>query len=177
MMEFLSILTGTTKTLSALATLYKGCVALNSRFLVKKIEKFSEKPFDEEIVRGFVEGIEINRWEEIQDLVIHQLTQAESVVKAIYERNLVEALLMRKISDAEFWKMNFVLLHLYTFDVGYLIKFYDGNDCPESMKETFAFYSLLHASGPHYVGNGTLSLGSAYRITDFGKKFIEAIRE
>lgn len=176
-MEFLSILTGTTKTLSALATLYKGCVALNSRFLVKKIEKFSEKPFDEEIVRNFVKGIDVNRWEEIQDLVIHQLTQAESIIKAIYERNLVEALLTKKISDAEFWKMNFVLQHLYTFDVGDLIKFYDGDDCPVPMKETFAFYSLLRASGPHYVGNGTLSLGSAYRITDFGKKFIEAIRE
>ena len=36
-MEFLSVLIGSTKTLSALASLYKGCVAVNSRFLVKKI--------------------------------------------------------------------------------------------------------------------------------------------
>ena len=38
--------------------------------------------------------------------VIHQLTQAESVVKACYERNLVEALLTRKITDADFGRMN-----------------------------------------------------------------------
>ena len=42
-MEFLSIIAGTTKTLSVLASLYKGCVAINNHFLVKKIEKFSEK--------------------------------------------------------------------------------------------------------------------------------------
>lgn len=175
-MEFLSIITGTTKTLSALASLYKGCLAVNSRFLVKKIEKFSEKPFDEEVVKKFVEGIDINRWEGIQDLVIHQLTQAESVIKALYERNLVEVLLTKKISDAEFWKMNFVLLHLYTFDIGELIKLNDGGNCPEQMKKAFSFYGLLDDSGPHDEGEGTLSLSSVYTINDFGKKFVESIR-
>lgn len=175
-MEFLSIITGTTKTLSALATLYKGCLAVNSRFLVKKIEKFSEKPFDEDVVKNFVEGIDINRWEEIQDLVIHQLTQAESVIKALYERNLVEALLTKKISDAEFWKMNFVLQHLYTFDIGELIKLNAGGNCPEQMKKAFSFYGLLDDSGPHDEGEGNLSLSSVYTINDFGKKFVESIR-
>ena len=175
-MEFLSIITGTTKTLSALASLYKGGLAVNSRFLVKKIEKFSEKPFDEEVVKKFVEGIDINRWEGIQDLVIHQLTQAESVTKALYERNLVEVLLTKKISDAEFWKMNFVLLHLYTFVIGELIKLNDGGNCPEQMKKAFSFYGLLDDSGPHDEGEGTLSLSSVYTINDFGKKFVESIR-
>lgn len=176
-MELLSILRGTTKTLSALATLYNGCLAVNSRFLVKKIEKFSEKPFDEEVVRNFVEGIDINRWEEIQDLVIHQLTQAESIVKAIYERNLVEALLTRKISDAEFWKMNFVLQHLYTFDVGDLIKFYDGADCSKDQKKIFTFYQLLNHDNGRSVEGYTLVLHDNYLLNDFGKKFVESIRE
>lgn len=175
-MEILSILTGTTKTLSALATLYKGCVAINSRFIVKKIEKFSERPFDEDVVKGFIEKIDINRWEEIQDLVIHQLTQAESVIKAIYERNLVEALLTKRISDAEFWRMNFVLQHLYTFDISELIKLYDGGDCPVQMKVSFSFYGILDDSGLHDEGEGTLSLSSIYTINDFGKKFVESIR-
>lgn len=101
-MEILSILTETKKTLSALATLYKRCVAINNRFLVKKTEKFSEKPFDETTIKDFVEGIDINHWEEIQDVVIHQLTQAESVIKALYERNLVEALLTKKLQMVNF---------------------------------------------------------------------------
>lgn len=175
-MEFLSILTGTTKTLSALATLYKGCVAVNSRFLVKKIEKFSEKPFDEEVVRNFVEGIDINRWEEIQDLVIHQLTQAESIVKAIYERNLVEALLTRKISDAEFWKMSFALQHLYTFDIEDLMRLYSNGTCSEDKKKNFAFYGLLKDDGITDFSEGNLTIGQKYTLNDFGKKFVESIR-
>lgn len=176
-MEFLSIISGTKKTLSVLASLYKGCVAINNHFLVKKIEKFSEKPFDENVVDNFVKSIDIEHWEEIQDLIIHQLTQAESVIKALYERNLVDALLTKKISDGEFWRMNFVLQHLYTFDVGELIKLYDGVDCSVSLKESFSFYGLLHASGAHYVGNGALSLASVYTITEFGKKFVESIKD
>jgi hypothetical protein len=105
-MEPLSIINGSIKTLSALASLYKGADAINSRFIVKKIAKFSEKPFDEKVVQDYINRIDIYRWEEIQDAIIHQLTQAESVVKAVYERNLVEALLTRMISDADFGRMN-----------------------------------------------------------------------
>lgn len=175
-MEPLSFITETTKTLSALASLYKGCVAVNSRFLVKKIEKFSEKPFDEDVVRNFVNGIDVNRWEEIQDLVIHQLTQSESVIKALYERNLVESLLVKKISDGEFWRMNFILQHLYTFDIGDLIKLYDGADCSKDQKKTFAFYQLLKDdSGPVLEGNALVPRQD-YLLNDFGKKFVESIK-
>jgi hypothetical protein len=133
-MEPLSIIRGSIKTLSALASLYKGADAINSRFIVKKIAKFSEKPFDEKVVQDYINSIDIYRWEEIQDAIIHQLTQAESVVKAIYERNLVEALLARKISDADFWRMNFVLQHLYTFDINDLVRLYNEGSCSEEKK-------------------------------------------
>ena len=176
-MEPLSVIVGTTKTLSALASLYKGCVAVNSRFLLKKIEKFSEKPFDEDVVKNFVEGVDVSRWEEIQDAVIHQLTQAESVIKAIYERNLVESLLIRKITDDEFWRMNFVLQHLYTFDMGDLIKLYDGVDCTKDQKKTFAFYQLLKDdSGPALEGKALVHR-QYYLLNEFGKKFVESIKE
>ena len=176
-MEPLSVITGTTKTLSALASLYKGCVAVNSRFLVKKIEKFSEKPFDEDVVRNFVNGMDANRWEEIQDLIIHQLTQAESVIKAIYERNLVEALLTRKISDAEFWKMNFVLQHLYTFDISELKQFYNDGYCSEENKKVFLFYGLLKDAGNLSVEDGAAVIGQLYEKSEFGNKFVEAIKD
>ena len=39
-MEPLSIINGSIKTLSALATIYKGAVAINNRFIVKKIDEF-----------------------------------------------------------------------------------------------------------------------------------------
>lgn len=175
-MEPLSILTGSIKTLSALVSLYKGCVVVNSRFLVKKIEKFSEKPFDEESVKDFVDGIDINRWEEIQDMVIHQLTHAESVIKALYERNLVEALLTHKISDAEFWKMNFALQHLYTFDIEDLMRLYSNGTCSEDKKKNFAFYGLLKDDGITDFSEGNLTIGQKYTLNDFGKKFVESIK-
>lgn len=176
-MELFSFLIGTTKTLSALVSLYKGCVTVNNRFLVKKIEKFSERPFDEAKVNELVNSIGIYRWEEIQDLVIHQLTQAESVTKAGYARNLVEALLAKRISEAEFGKMNFVLQHLYTFDVGELIKQYDGVDGPVPLKDTFAFYGLLDVSRMHDIDGEALSFNPIYTKTDFGQKFVESIRD
>jgi len=175
-MEPLSILTGATKPFAALATLYKSCVAINSRFIVKKIEKFSEKPFDPKVVEGYIKNIGIYHWEEIQDVVIHQLTQAESVVKAVYERNLVEALLTRKITENEFWRMNFVLQHLYTFDIGDLIKLYNGVDCSKDQKKAFALYQLLKDdSGPVLEGKALVHRQD-YLLNDFGKKFVESIR-
>lgn len=176
-METLSILIGATKSFTALANLYKSCVEINSRFIVKKIEKFGEKPFDPKVVEDYIKSVDVNLWEEIQDSVIHQLTQAESVVKAIYERKLVESLLTRKITEAEFWKMNFILQHLYTFDIGDLIKLYDGVDCSKDQKKIFAFYQLLKDdSGQVYEGHA-LVFRQGYLLNDFGKKFVESIKD
>lgn len=175
-MEPLSIIPGAKKTLSALATLYNGCKAINDRFVVKKIEKFSEKPFDENVVKNFIEEIDISRWEEIQDSVIHLLTHAETVVKAVYERNLVEALLTKKITDDEFWKMNFALQHLYTLDIGDLVHLYSGESCSEDKKRNFAFYGLLKDKGITSFASNALTIGQHYALNDFGKKFVDAVK-
>lgn len=176
-MDPLSILTGTTKSFAALASLYKSCVAINSRFIAKKIEKFSEKPFEPKIVEDYINSIDIYHWEEIQDAIIHQLTQAESVVKAVYERNLVESLLTRKISDDEFWRMNFVLQHLFTFDIGDLVKLYDGIDCSKEQKKTFAFYQLLKDDSGQVLEGNALVFRQGFLLNDFGKKFVEAVKD
>ena len=175
-MEPLSIINGSIKTLSALASLYKGAADINSRFIVKKIAKFSEKPFDEKVVQDYINSIDIYRWEEIQDAIIHQLTQAESVVKAIYERNLVEALLTRKISDGDFWRMNFILQHLYTFDIDDLVRLYSGDSCSEEKKKMFLFYGLLEDGGMTKFENGSMNIGQQSSTNDFGMKFVEAIK-
>lgn len=175
-MELLSIISGSIKTLSALATIYKGAVAINNRFIVKKIAKFSEKPFDEKVVHDYVNSIDMDRWEEIQDTIIHQLTQAESVIKACYERNLVEALLTRKISDADFGRMNFILQHLYTSDIIELMRLYNGGSCTEEKKKMFLFYGLLDDKGITKFENGRMTIGQQSTANDFGKKFVEAIK-
>jgi hypothetical protein len=176
-MEPLSFLIGTTKSFSALATLYKSCIAINSRFIVKKIEKFGEKPFDSKVVDDYINSIDISLWEEIQDSIIHLLTQAESVVKAVYERNLVESLLTRKITEAEFWKMNFILQHLYTFDINELVQLYNGGSCSEEKKKVFLFYGLLDDDGITKFENECLNIGQQSSPNDFGKKFVEAIMD
>ena len=176
-MEPLSIISGSIKTLSALASLYKGADAINSRFIVKKIAKFSEKPFDEKVVHDYVNSIDMDRWEEIQDSIIHQLTQAESVVKACYERNLVEALLTRKISDADFGRMNFILQHLYISDFIELMRLYEGGICSEEKKKMFLFYGLLDDGGNLDEVDGMAIFGQLYKNNGFGKNFVEAIKD
>ncbi|WP_295681223.1 hypothetical protein [uncultured Fibrobacter sp.] len=176
-LELISFLDGSRKTLSALASLYKEAEIIKSRHIVKKIAKFSEKPFDEKIIQDYVNSIGIDRWEEIQDIVIHQLTQAESVVKAIYERNLVESLLTRRITDAEFWRMNFILQHLFTFDIGDLVKLYDGIDCSKEQKKTFAFYQLLKDDSGQVLEGNALVFRQGFLLNDFGKKFVEAVKD
>lgn len=175
-MEPLSIINDSIKTLSALATIYKGAVAINNRFIVKKIVKFSEKPFDEKVVQDYVKSIDIYHWEEIQDAIIHQLTQAESVVKAGYERNLVEALLTRKITDADFWRMNFVLQHLYTLDINDVVRLYNGESCTEEKKKMFLLYGLLDDKGITKFENKSMIIGQQSSTNEFGKKFVEAIK-
>ena len=176
-MELLSIISGSIKTLSTLATIYKGAESISNRFIVKKILKFSEKPFDEKVVQDYVNSIDIDRWEEIQDTIVHQLTQAESVVKACYERNLVEALLTRKISDADFGRKNFILQHLYTSDIIELMRLYNGGTCSDEKKKMFLFYGLLDDGGNLNVVDGRGIIGQFYKKNEFGKNFVEAIKD
>ena len=176
-MEPLSILTGAAKSFAALASLYKSSVAINSRFIAKKIEKFSETPFDPKIVEDYITSIDIYHWEEIQDAIIHQLTQAESIIKAVYERNLVEALFTRKITENEFWRMNFILQHLYTFDIDELVQMYNGISCSEEKKKVFLFYGLLNDDGIMKFENGYVNMGQHSAPNDFGKKFVESIKD
>ena len=86
-------------------------------------------------VHCYQQSISSEENRKIQDGIIHQLTQAESIVKAIYERNLVEALLTHNISDPEFWRMNFILQHLYSLDIEDLIHLYNGGACTEEQKK------------------------------------------
>ena len=176
-MDPLSILVGTSKSFAALSTLYKSCVSINSRFIVKKIEKFSEKPFDQKVVEDFIKSIGVYQWEEIQDAIIHQLTQAESIVKAGYERNLVESLLTRKVTENEFWRMNFILQQLYTFDIKELERLYNMGSCAEDKKKVFLFYGLLDDEGITNFDDGNLSIGQRYSINEFGWKFVNAIKD
>ena len=176
-MELLSIISGSIKTLTTLASMYNGAEAIKNRFIVKKIVKFSEKPFDENVVQDYVNSIDMDRWEEIQDTIIHQLTQAESVIKACYERNLVEALLTRKITDADFGRMNFILQHLYTSDIIELMRLYNGGSCTEEKKKMFLFYGLLDDKGITKFENGRMIIGQRSSINDFGKNFVDAIKE
>ncbi|MBR3653944.1 MAG: hypothetical protein IKN62_00725 [Elusimicrobia bacterium] len=177
-MELLSTIRGSIKTLSTLATMYNGALAINNRFIVRKIVKFSEKELDEKVIQDYVNSIDIYHWEEIQDAIIHQLTQAESIVKAGYERNLVEALLTRKITDADFWRMNFVLQHLYTLDIKDLVRLYNGGSCSEEKKKMFLLYGLLDDKGITKFENESMIIGQQQSSTnDFGKKFVEAIKD
>lgn len=176
-MDLVSIVMALPKALSAIFNLYEGCNEVRDRFLIKKIIKFSEKKFDENIVHNFIESIDIDCWENIQEIVIHQLIQAESVVKAIYIRNLVEALLIRKITQKEFWKMNFVLQHLFTFDIEDLIGYYGDGECTKEQKKLFSLYELLtDETGQSFQGE-TLFFSEGYSKNEFGAKFVEAIKD
>lgn len=173
----MSIITGSIKTLTTLASMYNGAEAIKNRFIVKKIVKFSEKPFDENVVQDYVNSIDMERWEEIQDSIIHQLTLAESVIKACYERNLVEALLSRKISDADFGRMNFILQHLYTSDIIELMRLYNSGTCSEEKKKMFLLYGLLDDGGNLDEVDGRGIIGQFYKKNEFGKNFVEAIKD
>lgn len=73
--------------------------------------------------------------------------------------------------------MNFVLLHLYTFDIEDLMLLYNNKTCSEDKKKNFAFYGLLKDDGITDFVDRSLVIKQKYALNDFGKKFVEAIKE
>ena len=66
-----------------------------------------------------------DKFEELQEQIIHSITQAESVVKARYIKNLTEAYCEERIDWLTFCRMNFILNQIYTFDLKSLVMFYN----------------------------------------------------
>lgn len=173
-MEILATTLSGIELFQTLKSVWDGYKAVKDRFMVRKIVAFGQKAFDNETITNYMQKIESDVWQRIEDSVVHALTQAEDVQKAEYERNLVQALLIHKITEAEFFRMNFVLTHLFVFDIADLRDFVNGKECSDQAKESFAFYRLLDCSRS-FVEENTFISGPVYRISDFGEKFIEAV--
>lgn len=173
-MEILATTLSGIELFQTLKSIWDGYKAVKDCFMVRKIVVFSQKAFDEETITNYMHKIEPGVWQRIEDSVVHTLTQAEDVQKAGYERNLVQALLIHKITEAEFFRMNFVLTHLFVFDIADLRNFVNSKECSEQAKESFAFYRLLDCSRS-FVEEDTFISGPVYQLSDFGKKFMEAI--
>ena len=72
--------------------------------------------------------------------------------------------------------MNFILQHLYTFDINELVQLYNGGSCSEEKKKVFLFYGLLDDDGITKFENECLNIGQQSSPNDFGKKFVDSIK-
>ncbi len=114
---------------------------------------------------------------------MHSLNSAETVVKAMYLRKLMNALCEKRITWLQFGKMNFILNQIYTFDLVKLAKFYHGNksEIDENDKERFFTLGLLNHKTNLFGGNDTVTkkdlkkLEIEYECNDLGQLFIDCI--
>ena len=123
----------------AIKSVWKGYRKVKDSFMVRKIATFGKKPFEEDAVENYIQNVNSDVWQRIQDSAVHALTQAEDLKKAEYERNLVRSLLLREITEQDFFRMNFVLTRIFVFDIGDLQKFAEGKECDEQVKKRSHF--------------------------------------
>ena len=132
-------------TAQAIASIYKGAKTISDVFLARKIEKFAEEPFSEKS-KEYINSMDVNKFEELQEQIIHSLTHAESVLKALYVKNLTSAYCENKIDWSTFCRMNFVLGQIYTMDLISLVKFYNYEHDEEVEYDEHVWLSLKNAA-------------------------------
>ena len=119
-----------------------------------------------------------DKFEELQEQIIHSITQAESVIKAIYIKNLTKAYCEEKINWLTFCRMNFILNQIYTFDLKSLVMFYNdeiAKDIADEMTQNkmnfFAQLGLMDYTNIHdAMGESPL-----FEKNEFGRLFIECV--
>ena len=164
------VLTGV-KTMKVLVDVYKGALSISNFFLMKKISAFYENgDFAEDLLEKF-KSQSIQEWESVQDIIIHSLTQAESIDKARYTRMLVNALLNKEIEFVEFERLAFVLQQLYSFDIPKIVEIKYDRIIDDGLGSKFASLGLLNKSAPR-PKNGILGLGDTYLVSSLGHTFI-----
>lgn len=162
-------------TAQAIASIYKGAKTISDVFLARKIEKFAEEPFSEKS-KEYINSMDVNKFEELQEQIIHSLTHAESVLKALYVKNLTSAYCENKIDWSTFCRMNFVLGQIYTMDLISLVKFYNyehDEEVTQNKLNQFAGLGLVGISNI-YDAEG-MSLSGMYPQNEFGRKFIDCV--
>jgi hypothetical protein len=177
MEEIIAILKASKLTANAVVSMYRGAATISNIFLAKKIEKFGKAPFSK---RGkkFIRDMNPDKFEKLQEQIIHSLTQAESVLKALYIKKLTEAYCEEKINWLTFCRMNFILNQIYTFDLKCLVMFYNdeiAKDIADEMTQNkmnfFAQLGLMDYTNIHdAMGESPL-----FEKNEFGRLFIECV--
>ena len=149
----------------------------HNRFLENKILKFEENPLSEEGQKFFEDLAQRDgaQLEKIIDQVIHSLTQAESILKATYLRNLLDALCQGKIDWGEFFRMNFILNQSFTCDLESLVMFYNDelttNPAYEITQNKMNHFAQLGLAD--FTNRMSTEVNDLFETNEFGKKFIE----
>ena len=173
-MEITSSLKACQITAGAVSELYKGSKALSDKFLMRKIEAFAKEPFSEKS-KKFINKIDADKFEEIQEQIIHVLTQAESVIKALYAKRLTEAYCEQNIDWSTYCRMSFILSQVFTYDFVALVKYYNNEfDCEVTQNKLNQFAQLGLIDYNLYGDNDT---PWAYKFlpNDLGRSFIRCV--
>lgn len=175
MTEVVAVLKACKLTATVIVNMYKGAQAISDIFLTRKIEKFAEKSFSEES-KKYIEEMSDEKFEQFLEQIIHTLTHAETVIKAMYVKNLTEAYCNQKINWNTFCRMNFIIGQIYTFDLKSLVLFYN-EDTPEIEEDEITQNKLNHFAQLGLLDYTNISdaMGETpmFETNDFGKKFIE----
>ena len=161
--------------------LYTAAKTAENTFLMHKIQKFEENPLSEKSQKFLDELDEKdgNKLVEIQEQIIHTLTQSESILKAICLKNLLNALCQGKVDWSTFFRMNYTLNQIFTYDLRVLVMYYTNEE--ETDVEQFTQNNLNHFAQLGLVDyNNTLdangiSLKDMFPKNKFGKSFVENV--
>ncbi len=162
-------------TAQAIASMYKGAKTISDVFLARKIEKFAEEPFSEKSLL-YINNLDAQKFERLQEQLIHALTHAETAVKALYVKNLTEAHCRGDIDWLTFCRMNHILRQIFTFDLKPLAMFYN-HERPENIEDEITQNKLNFFAQLGLVDYTNILDGSGkepmFEPNEFGKKFIK----
>lgn len=161
-------------TAQAVRAMYESAKIASNVFLARKIKKFAEEPFSEKS-RKFIDEMEREKFQELQDQIIHALTQAESTIKAMYLKKMTEAYCEKRIDWLTFCRMTFILGQIFTFDFESLVKFYNYEFDGDVTQNKLMLFAQLGLVDSNINDEGDVSMCDAFSRNNFGRIFIECV--
>jgi len=150
--------------------MYNAAKIASNLFLTHKIENFAKEPFSEKSL-NYISEMDQSKFEELEQQIIHALTHAESVVKAIYVKNLTEAHCRGDIDWLTFCRMNFILSQTFTFDLKTLVLYYNDEISEEITTNRMYFFAQLGLVD--YTHAMSTEVHDLFNKNDFGANFIK----
>jgi hypothetical protein len=153
---------------------------LQNEWIIKKMQKYAETEYiaTEQEIKEFMKKITDVEREDLDDIIMHGLNSAESVLKTVYLKRLIDSTIRKRCSIEKGKHIAFIIQSMYGMDIGEILnELIAPNSNSNGFKEKLHSFDILERSMDleRNLQNDPQDIGVDYRLTDFGDVVIKTL--